>query len=553
MLDHLKELEEKEVEFERVEGQPKKVREVGGSFVAPRAAGSMRGREDGRRDGGGSFRNRPRGHRGQRGAGHGGRGRRPDFHNPYNFIPALPRNTKDPDLGDHVPVDQNVFLPDRYSGWIRVRMTAKTPLLVPDTEREQENPNGHKTFPLRCDPEGKPLIPASSVRGMLRSAYEAVTNSRFGRFSREQHGDRLAFRMEAREGLRLIPARIENGQIHLLTGTSRIGQDGRPDGPMYAAWLPRYRNGRPDGYTVRYADGNLPAHGDEVVCWVEKVRHSRRPFEYWRVRQVARGSDVGELGSAAPGSGRETKKIHSWVCVTNANISRKHDERVFFLDGTAKRGPFSVRDVHRRFWRELIRNYQSIHEEDLRRRRAQGERPDRYLGAEPGKTAWSRHVYTGADRNLRDGTLCYVRLNEDHTDVEALFPVQIARELYPVSPWDLLHESLRPAEAIGQLSPADRVFGWVRGDAGTESGSGNGRAAARGLLRVGPVRCESSAADAAERFAKPGIPLAILSAPKPQQGRFYVAKSPNGDAQEDGLSKQDAGYRRGKGLRGRKV
>lgn len=77
--------------------------------------------------------------------------------------------------------------------------------------------------------------------------------------------------------------------------------------------------------------------------------------------------------------------------------------------------------------------------------------------------------------------------------------------------------------------------------------------AARGLLRVGPVRCTSSATDAVERFAPPGVPLAILSAPKPQQGRFYVARSPNGEAQRNGLTKQDAGYAPGKGLRGRKV
>src|SRR5690606_17313815 len=98
--------------------------------------------------------------------------RQPDFHNPYNFVPAPPRNISDRDLGDHPPVDQDAFLADRYSGSIRVSMIAKTPLLVPDTERAQESTNGHKTFPLRVGADGRPLIPASSVRGMLRSAYE---------------------------------------------------------------------------------------------------------------------------------------------------------------------------------------------------------------------------------------------------------------------------------------------------------------------------------------------------------------------------------------------
>jgi CRISPR-associated protein (TIGR03986 family) len=497
-----------------------------------------------------------------------------DFHNPYNFVPAPPRNTSDPDLGDQPPVDQDVFLTDRYSGSIGVRMTARTPLLVPDTERAQEHTNGHKTFPPRVDAEGKPLIPASSVRGMLRSAYEAITNSRFGRFAREQHGDRLAFRMDAREGLRLIPARVENGQIHLLTGTSSIGAN-RPNGPMYAAWLPRYdRNGHVANGAVRYGDSNLPVHSDQVQCWLELFQHHRwdrnrnqhaADFQYWKVRQVARAGQP--LGNAPAASrrpdqqdgtswhepmGQPLRQVQGWVCVTNANINRKHDERVFFQDATAP-GPFILTDEHRRLWGELIQNYQTIHVEDLRRRRARNQQPDEYLGAEPGQTAWSRHVYTEADRNLTDGTLCYVRLDADQSKVEALFPVMIARELYRTSTWDLLHDSLRPAAAIDQLSPADRVFGWVKVDADTGSRSRGERVAARGLLRVGPVRCESSTSDAMEQFAAPGVPLAILSAPKPQQGRFYVARSPNGEAQRDGLSKQNAGYAPGKGLRGRKV
>jgi len=206
-------------------------------------------------------------------------------------------------------------------------MTAMTPLLVPDTERAQESANGHKTFPLRVGADGRPLIPASGVRGMLRSAYEAVTNSRFGRFSKS-HEQKL------------------------------------------------------------------------------KYRQSQQPY---------------------------------------------------------------------------------------------------------GKVE------------------------------------------FDASAWNLLPDSLRPAAAIDQLSPADRVFGWVKVDADTGSRSRGERVAARGLLRVSPVRCESSVADALESFAAPGVPLAILAAPKPQQGRFYVAKSPNGEAQPDGLSKTDAGYSPGKGLRGRKV
>lgn len=147
-------------------------------------------------------------------------------------------------------------------------------------------------------------------------------------------------------------------------GTSGVGTDGRPNGPMYAAWLPRYGNGRIDSSAVRYADGTLPAHGDEVECWVEEEHYRSRRFSFWRVREIARA------GSGLQSSGeRSWRRVTGWVCITNANINRKHDERIFFFGGgTVPPGPFNVTDKHRRMWRELIQNYQSIHQDALRRR-----------------------------------------------------------------------------------------------------------------------------------------------------------------------------------------
>lgn len=328
-----------EVEFLRVGGQPQQVRPVGEPFVAPKAVqASQKGRSKrGSKPGegrppqsvsGGHSRQGQTENAGQE-ARHQGQ-REPDFHNPYNFVPAPPRKMEHPELGDAPPAPQDSFDPQRFTGRIRVRMVVKTPVLVPDTDpaNVREDANGHKTFALRVDANGLPAIPSSTVRGMLRSAYEAITNSRFGRFP-TSHKTKL----------------------------------------MY--------------------------------------RESQKPY-------------------------------------------RKVD--------------------------------------------------------------------------------------------------------FPASPWELLHPSLRPAASINELSPADRVFGWVRTEADQyQSTRDNERVAARGQLRVGPVTCESSMADAVESFPPPGVPLAILSTPKPQQGRFYVAKSPNGEAQDDGLSKVDAGYSNGKGLRGRKV
>ena len=494
-----------------------------------------------------------------------------NFRNPYNFVPSLVRNLSDPDLGDGPQVDGDRFHQDRYTGRLDVVMTAKTPLLVPDSEGVEEAANGHKTYRVRLRDE-LPWIPSSSIRGMLRSAFEIITNSRYGVFP-EEHKTPLAFRMDTKDGLQLIPARIEGGRFCLYTGTSAIGSDGSPQAgqPAYAAWLGRYDGGQPAGNALRYADGALPAHGERVGCWIERFRHARWnqqanqhqfDFDYWKVRAIARGDAGAVLPQPTPSANRvmELRRnyhgpvpgtlqwVTGYVCITNANIKGKHDERVFFGNPISKpcgRG-------HQQQWAALIANYQGQHTKALRRRADAGQGPDEYLGSEPGRTAWSRHVYEQADLQLTEGTLCYVRLSQRDQSVEAVFPVMIARELYPSAPWDLLHESLRPAAKFSQLSPADRVFGWVRQEKeNATEGVAKEHAAVNSQVRIGPVRCLSEVTNATQMFETP-LSLGILGAPKPEQGRFYVGDV-NGFAQARGLSKREAGYVAGKRLRGRKV
>jgi len=536
ILEDLKKFADQEIEFEMIGGQPKKIRPLGEEFVKSSKPLARRKTSSSRL----GFKSKEKEQKrkcyemGQH------------FYNPYNFVPAPPRNTEDPDLGDGPPPQQDQFEHDRYSGRIRVRLEVITPLIIPDPEGAIEN-NGHKIYPVLLDKEMRPYIPASSVRGMLRAAYEAVTNSRFYRFDLKRP---LGFRLHVQSALPLVPVRIENGKVRLLPGTSKIGKNGPIEKLQYAAWLPRYSGKEKNiDKALKYPDGSLPQHGDEVECWIKKVKHRSGRFEYWQVVEIER---PGELG---PEPKQGLKRIRGWVCVTNANINRKHDERVFFVDENRDDvpGPFEITEEVRKRWQNLIDDYYELHEKELKEREKRGENCEDYLGHEPGRTAFSRHICHPEEyRDLKDGTLCYARLrfnNNEVMGIEALFPVMISRDLYPVSPWDLLPKSLRPATKLSELSPADRVFGWVR----TERGSRAEPSAVRGFLRVGPVRCETPPEKATLYFDENGLPLAILAEPKPQQGRFYVAKTKNGEAQEDGLTKEEAGYAEGKGLRGRKV
>jgi len=448
-----------------------------------------------------------------------------DFHNPYNFVPALPRPKTGTDLddaGDNKLAGHDRYHADRWNGRIAVKVTTRTPLLVLDTARVTTGAKDHKTFPTRIDADGNPYLAPTSIKGMLRAAYEAVTNSRMGVF--EKHNDRLAYRMPARIGP--VPARVERRDVGLGLRIMQAAVMG------FAAKLPRYQDDRrlprdkgESSAALRFSDGSLPIHGEPVWVQVDRSRCDRIE---------KRTTPNHPSGDWQPG----------WVCVTGPNINRKRYERVFLEAPSDPFIPLTTR--HEDLWRELIQNYQQTHTRDLKKRKnamAGPIPPQAYLGDKPGETGWSRHVYEEHAEDLIEGTLCYAEFAGDsNSEITALIPVTISRRLYAVSPDPLLSDSLKPATRLEQLSPADRVFGWVN-----QKGTG----AYRGNIRVGVVRCTSP--EPIANFSHAGVPLAILGQPKPQQSRFYVAGSTQGEAQANGISREQSGYWPHKGLRGRKV
>lgn len=101
--------------------------------------------------------------------------------NPYNFIPFGKGPVR-------VPLAETYARPAALkSGFLDVTITAKTPLLIPDSSRvtkemvQKTNIKGTTTVEHRHYPfmvvDGQPMIPGSSLHGMLRSVYEAATDS----------------------------------------------------------------------------------------------------------------------------------------------------------------------------------------------------------------------------------------------------------------------------------------------------------------------------------------------------------------------------------------
>lgn len=94
-----------------------------------------------------------------------------EFINPYHFAP----------LGGPVKRDKKEKLSEvkdkRYTGKIQVSLKTRTPLFIPDTHGRRREESSHKTYEFFSYDGVNPVIPGSSLNGMLRNVFETVTNS----------------------------------------------------------------------------------------------------------------------------------------------------------------------------------------------------------------------------------------------------------------------------------------------------------------------------------------------------------------------------------------
>jgi len=496
-----------------------------------------------------------------------------DFHNPSNFIPAPPPSVDPPDgLCQGRPAAHDRFHDTLYTGSIAIEVTVITPLLIPDEARRESvrvgNKGEHFIFDVRTGPDGKPLLPVTSLKGALRSYYEAVTNSRFGVFGKEQTVP-LARRMQPEEALGLVPARIagDGRQLELYLG-SEIPVSGcplplpvwkvdsktkrprwhPPADRMAAAWL-----WRRDPAVNYQDDEERPRHGDDVFCEIELWKKGDL-FEYWKVLGLVRASKARQLQATASPErrGRHESVLrdgrlirHSVYGVVYAGGGRfptKKNERVFFQLPAGNEAPENPTLARIELPSEIGAAFEQLLEDFQRSAKGPEQR------GKPGIYADERQA-----KSYRDKCLCYALFEKDGSSrLVGLYPAMIGRELARWAPRDLLDPRLHPATSIEALSPADRVFGWA-----SQDDSGPQRRVLRahkGQLRIRSIVC---ATKKIEDAMEAGCTLAPLSAPKPQQARFHMARDDQGtplvaadSVREQGaFSRQPTSWR----LRGRKV
>jgi len=93
---------------------------------------------------------------------------------PYNFVPLSAQICTADDLGLKNLPPQDQPETDALSGVIGFTLKCNTPLLVGDGGKDAKK--------FTRDPDGKPIIPGSSLRGMLRNVLEIASFAGFARF-----------------------------------------------------------------------------------------------------------------------------------------------------------------------------------------------------------------------------------------------------------------------------------------------------------------------------------------------------------------------------------
>ena len=488
------------------------------------------------------------------------------FYNPYNFVRPL-GVAKSAETPAARLMDRCTPPPhDRYighTGRITVRATTTSPLFVSDSgyvyETDADRKADHRTyehFKFDFGNGAEHAVPASSLRGMLRSTFETVTNSCFAHFD---YGSRLSYHLAAAESLKLVPARVEYSEetrkwsLRLLPGIARLTVGNRPD-KLYAGRVERYEplRSRPPR---RRRDGRPPAPKrpfQEREVALDGMRHGDECFAIARELKFPPVLQIREVSTslAALRTRRRDGEalVRGFLCVTNQNIENKRFERFFVRDARQNEMVLSLSDRARLRYGELIRDYQKRHQDAIKKARRNGKDPSKPLS---NKDAGFSRFMLESHSELRNGDLVYAQLSGTihNPSVEFLVPVAIPRVSYDRKVSELLLKHLHKCDDADNLCPACRTFGWTYG----RPNDPNDRPPERATTAYSSRVRLSHAKLVGEATPMGPMTLSILGSPKPTTTRFYLQSKTSGRPR-NGLHDAAAGYDNSDNmLRGRKV
>ncbi|WP_333870261.1 TIGR03986 family CRISPR-associated RAMP protein [Desulforamulus putei] len=487
------------------------------------------------------------------------------FLNPYNFVRYLDQPAEAAG-GPHLFWRCQPPPHDRFtglSGRITCRLVNITPLFISDShgiEEDGQN-DGHKKYRF-FQIDGRKLIPGSSLRGMVRSVYEAATNSCFAVFDDR----RLSYRNN-RYSAWLVPARIEGSReegfkLKLLPGRENmiiypdprryLNENYPKSKTQYAGWLYSFWPLEPSKTLKQKNDefvhsrrGKTPpalpedtGHGSECWAILKKRRHSHPNITFYDVVEI----EAPDNEQAIKEKYNELKMgkgdfilTKGYLCKNNQNIESKHSERFFFDNSGQNSGQEINLPLEKvKEFEKLIAEYADRHCERIKKLQDPQKPLESKKEGEGKHAAYSRFIVKGCSKGykVQDGELVYALLagSADSPDVVFLAPVLVPRVFHEKSMRELLPKYLHKCKKIEVLCPACRLFGWVGGndkDRPNEGHPADSAVAFAGRLSFSSGKMIYDSGEEGE------ITLAILSSPKPTATSFYLlnrqSKKPSGD------------------------
>lgn len=457
------------------------------------------------------------------------------FTNPYNFVRAVSVPSERESEFFLPPVGHQRFM--GFSGRLHCCIESLTPFLIPDSEAVEYTNNGHRRIQFfSCDPLDAPVrhpaIPGSSLKGPIRSVFEAVTNSCWSEFGEDR---RWPYRVHAREAANLVPGVIrelpdakakKDGKIQLLESawlhTEEVLKPTVPAKKVPIADTAQWPVDPPyNGYLDQVPDHTVLLQARVAKVPAYQARTFPRPagkaqkFPIWEVLEIlAPGSTSVLQHPQREADG--TWIVTGYIKFTGPNVVedrrgglqlRKHDERFFFYDdkGTVAipYSPTSHDAADDRY--KTVREWQHAHQQ-------------------------LRYVTYLPHEELCVGDLVYVRVDDLDKPTMALDvgSVSVAKFFYRRGPGDLLQEQFKPCSRTGareRRCPACRLFGLVLEPGGGAEVSGSGWA---GRIRFSTARYVDCLDKSGQIQAGADPPvlkdqvLAILGSPKPSTYEFYL-------------------------------
>lgn len=301
------------------------------------------------------------------------------FINPYTFIPT-PKNRH----VDRKALEENCSeRPELHTGILKCRLYVKTPLGIPDAEGVSEE-NGHKAYPFFSYEENGekfPVIPGSSLRGPLRSVFEAATDSCFSTL-RENTG--LSRRIGYLEAYMPGILKWANGawelyeaERYLLAVDPRpINQGGRPVDENYREYGGLRRSTyvnilqRGDVRFARTSNGEELHYGDLVDFLPRgetEIHHGNGHFVWDGV-----ADDIKKLQQGM-GTIRGIR-IRGLVYIGETVARKKHGESIFVQKG--KVNNFSQEDLMKAY-QGLLETLEIYQDKAINRNKNPDKKPNR--------------------------------------------------------------------------------------------------------------------------------------------------------------------------------